>query len=362
MTILDRYLARRFVSNFLAVVFSLVMLFVLVDLLTHQQENIIKYQVPANKVVEYYLTLTPRILFEYHAVALAVLVAGLMVAGRAAQDHEITAALAGGIGLWRLLRAPIVLTLLLAAAAFCAQETVGASATRRSIGLENQYFRRFALADRSPVSWANLGEGWTCHVLKFNRAAMTGQDVFLHNMGEDLVQEIRAGRIYWEPGQAAWIIEDGLWCALHPKQGWAQEVRAIRQETAPFREPPEDLFALDEPTGAKSAGQLAADLKRAASRGLPVHGHWVDYHAKFARPALCFVMVWLAIPFAIRLRRGGLAIGFGVSVAIALAYLLVFFAATGLGHLGKLPPAVAAWLANALFMALGAVLAVKTPT
>ncbi len=73
-------------------------------------------------------------------------------------------------------------------------------------------------------------------------------------------------------------------------------------------------------------------------------------------------MVWLAIPFAIRLRRGGIAIGFGVSIGIALAYMLLFFAGIGLGHLGKLPPVAAAWLANAVFLAFGMWLFHRTPT
>ena len=74
------------------------------------------------------------------------------------------------------------------------------------------------------------------------------------------------------------------------------------------------------------------------------------------------MMVGLAIPFAIRLRRGGLAISFGASLAIALTYLVVFSAAIALGHAGHLNPVTAAWFANALFFATGLVLFFRTPT
>ena len=96
--------------------------------------------------------------------------------------------------------------------------------------------------------------------------------------------------------------------------------------------------------------------------GVPVLKQRVEYHLKFAQPALCLVMILLAVPFALRLRRGGIGIGFGVAVAIGLAYLSVFYAGIGLGYLDKLPPALAAWLANAVFFALGIVLFKRSAT
>ena len=131
---------------------------------------------------------------------------------------------------------------------------------------------------------------------------------------------------------------------------------------APITESPEDLFALEEPADTKSAATLLADIRRAETRGVPVQSPWTDLYAKFSQPALCFVIIGLAIPFAIRIRRGGLAIGFGVSIAIGLTYLVLFRISMSLGHAGRLPPPVAAWLANFMFLALGLVLIRKTPT
>jgi hypothetical protein len=177
-----------------------------------------------------------------------------------------------------------------------------------------------------------------------------------------LVQDIRAHRIFWDESRAQWIIEDGLWCKLYPLQQWEQEVSVIRQIPAPFDEPPEELFALEHPPETKSTGLLARDLRRAEVLNMPVQRYWVDYHAKFARPALCFIMIWLAIPFAIQLRRGGFAIGLGLSIAIGLIYMMLFYICMGLGYMEKLPPVAAAWLPNILFLAAGIEMFRRTPT
>ncbi len=362
MSLLDRYMAKRFLGTLARILLSLVLLFVLIDLLTHRQDNIIKYEIPLHIVLVYYLAFVPTILFEYQAAALSVLIAGLLVFGRAAQENEVTAALAGGIPLSRLVRMPVLFAALLALGAFAIQETVGVQAAVTTKRIEREYFSRSSVENRQGVSWVNLGDGWTCHVLKFNRIALTGQDVHIHSVEDALVQEVRAERIFWDEESRQWLLEDGLWCTLYPEDGWTQRVDRITQQEAPFSDAPEDLFALDTAAEAKTPGALKRDLRRAAFLGTPVRQHWVDYHVKFARPALCFVMIWLAIPFAIRLRRGSIAIGFGVSIAIGLAYMLLFFITTGLGHMGELPPLPAAWIANIVFLAVGLFLFRKTPT
>jgi lipopolysaccharide export system permease protein len=362
MTLLDRYMARRTLGTLCKIIFTLVGLVVLIDILTHRQDNIIRYEIPILIVLQYYLYFVPTILFEYQAAALAMLVTGLMVLGRAAQDQEITAALAGGIGLRRIVRMPVMIALLLALSAFVFEETLGVRAALGNTEIEEKFFSRMTQDKRPGISWANLGEGWTGHILKFNRRAKTGQDVHLHLIRDDLVQDIRARRIYWDETQEQWILEDGVWCKLYPLQQWEQEVSTIRQIPAPFNETPEELFALEQPPETKTSSNLAHDLRRAEILNMPVQRYWVDYHAKFARPALCFIMIWLAIPFAIQLRRGGFAIGLGLSVAIGLAYMLLFYISMGLGYMEKLPPPAAAWIPNILFFAAGLELFRRTPT
>jgi lipopolysaccharide export system permease protein len=362
MTLLDRYFARRLAAVFLKVVVSLVLLFVVVDLLTHQYRSIVQYEIPARVVALYYLTFVPNILFQYQAAALAVLVSGLMVLGKAAQENQITAALAGGISLRRLARMPLILSALLAVAAFFIQDTLGVRATTTALDIEQQYFRRFAQDDRSGVSWTNLGGGWTCHILKFNRRALTGEDVILHLIQPDLEVDIVANRIYWDESRAQWMLEDGGSYTFYPERDMEQVSTVFSQRPAPFDEPPDQLFALEKAAAAETVAGLREDLDSAEALGLRTDHRWMSYHARFAQPALCFIMMLLALPFALRARRGGLAIGFGLSVIIGAAYVLLYYASLGLGYLGTLPPLAAAWLANVVFLVLGLVLFLRTPT
>lgn len=167
MTLLDRYLLRRFVGNVLRTAFSLVALYCVIDLLGERRDDVLQYDVPWLVVLRYYAATAPMLL--YQVAPLAVLVSGLMVLGDAAQKNEVTAVLAGGVSLRRLIVAPVSAAALIAVAMFFLHEGVGAESYREAERINNSYFRLSADDQRSGVSWANLEGGWTCHILKFNR-------------------------------------------------------------------------------------------------------------------------------------------------------------------------------------------------
>jgi len=363
MTLLDRYLTARLAATLLKTLAAFVFLYVLIDLLTARQNDIEKYDIPWFMVFQYYAAHIPTFMFKFQALALALLVSTLLVLGRCAQDNEITALLAGGIGLGRIARAPIVLALVLAIGVFAFENTLGARFAERAGQINREYFNRFTASAGEGPSWTNLGEkDWTCHILYFNPAALTGRNVFIHAFTEEGMDEIRANRIYWEPDRQAWILEDGRWISERRNGAAAaggevtRNVTRITQQEAPFDESPEMLFALAQPPETKTAAALYRDLKRAEAMGVPAAGGWVAFHTKFSRPALCFVIVWLAIPFALKLRRGGLFISFGASIALGLAYVMLFVVTAGMGAIGLLPPLPAAWFATVAFLAAGVAL------
>jgi lipopolysaccharide export system permease protein len=359
--LLDRYLARRMAAAVLKTMVALVLIVIAIDLITHRSDNIIRFAVPWPVVAHYYVAMIPQFLGQYQIAALAVLVGGLMVLGAAAQDNETVAALAGGVSLRRLMAAPALVALAVSVAMLLLAETVGPAANRQAYALESQYLTRAGTASRAGVSWAHLSGDWTCHIRKFNRLALSGEDVLMDRIREDELIRIEAARIYWSPAQQQWLLENGQW-ETHRRDTHGKRIERITQRAAPITETPEELFAIEDPPETRSGREFAQVLRAAEMRNMPVGPQWVYYHAKYAQSTLPFVMIWLAAPFALRLRRGGIAVGFGVSIAIALVYVIVFWLFMGLGIVGKLPPALAAWAASGIFLICALIGFKLTPT
>lgn len=365
MKILDAHLMRRLIFSTAGAMVALLLLFTIIDLLTHRRPDIIDNDVPALTVAYYYLLLIPKVLIDYHVAAISVLVAGLLVFGSASQHNEFTAMLACGVPLRRISRAPLLVAAGLSAGLFLMAETVSPAAARGTRAIEEHFFGLHAdgsITQRPGASWSNLDDDWTVHIAKFNRLALTGEDVLMLALREDVHEQIRARRIFWDDEDRRWFLEDGVWSVFYPNRGMAVKVSRISQTTAPIRETPEELFAPFEDSATRNLAELKSVMLNASKKGVPTRRLKVDYYSRFSKPVLPLVIIWLAIPFAVRLRRGGLSVGFGISILLGLSYLVLFGASKSLGYSGHLSPFVAAWLANFIFLAAGVVLVSRTPT
>ena len=79
----------------------------------------------------------------------------------------------------------------------------------------------------------------------------------------------------------------------------------------------------------------------------------VELYLKISFPLTNFVVVLIGTALAIRVRRGGLAISFGLAVFISFVYYAIIRTGQALGHSGTLPPLIGAWLGNLVFGGLG---------
>ena len=358
-------MTRRLLFAFSATIVVLLLLFIVIDLLTHRRAIILQHEVSAGTVARYYLYLVPRLLLEYHIAALSMLISSLFVLGSAAQHNEFTALLSCGVSLRRIARVPCLMACGLSILLLIMGETVAPASAKAALGIERQYFGKHsgeAFADRPGISWANLDGGWTFHTLKFNRVALTGEDVLILSQRENQHEMIRARRIYWDPLEENWILEGAVWAVFYPDQSMGAVIRKFAQVQAPLGETPEELFAPFEDTSTRNAVSLRKVLDNAAKKGLPLARLEVNYYGKFAKPFLPIVMICLAIPFASRGNHGTLSSGFGISIALGLAYLLFLSLCQSLGYTGHLSPMMAAWLANFVFLIAGAALMARTPT
>jgi lipopolysaccharide export system permease protein len=80
---------------------------------------------------------------------------------------------------------------------------------------------------------------------------------------------------------------------------------------------------------------------------------WVDLHVKASFPWANLVIVLLGSALSASKRRISMAAGFGLTVAIAFVYLIFLRLGLSFGHNQTLPPLLAAWVGNLLFLVVG---------
>ena len=99
----------------------------------------------------------------------------------------------------------------------------------------------------------------------------------------------------------------------------------------------------------------AADVTRirllTAEQGIDSLG--VEIHKKFALSLACFVFVLFGAPIALRFPRGGVGLTIGVSLFVFALYYVGLIAGEALADRDLLPPWIAMWGTNLIFMVVG---------
>ncbi|MCK4755308.1 LptF/LptG family permease, partial [candidate division WOR-3 bacterium] len=76
---------------------------------------------------------------------------------------------------------------------------------------------------------------------------------------------------------------------------------------------------------------------------------------------ITIIVLLITLPLSVVLKRGGIAIGLGISIVLAFVYWGVIQSCRAYGVAGLMDPILAAWLPNIMFGIIGIALIFKAP-
>jgi lipopolysaccharide export system permease protein len=173
-----------------------------------------------------------------------------------------------------------------------------------------------------------------------------------------LADRLDARRAHWTP--AGWELSEGALREIGPEG---------RVQTVPFvwtaldiKEEMEDFIRIQKPVSSMSYRELRDYIAQLESAGFQARKYLVELYSKLSFPLVNLVMVLVAIPFALQAPRGGRLFGVGLAIAIMAGYLVVHYVALAFARADLLPPLLAAWTANVIFMGIGVSLLLRART
>ena len=163
-----------------------------------------------------------------------------------------------------------------------------------------------------------------------------------------LSHTLNARRGTWQNSQ--WWIEDGRMYDVDAEGEVRLLLRFERQMLA-LRLSPEQLQRSTRRPGDMSAHELWSYIKHGEAIESQLSQLWVMFHLKTAVPWACVIMAVLGASFgASRRGRSGGGVGFGISVVIVFAYYVVMSMCRAFGEAGAIPPVIAGWGPNIVFL------------
>jgi len=348
LKILDRYLVRQVVPPMLLALLGLTFVVMMPPFLLNA-EKLISKGVSWIIIARVLLTLVPQALCV--TIPMALLYGILLGLGRLSGDREFVALQACGVGVFRIFR-PIALVAVLASAA-TAYETIVA------LPDANQTFREItfniiasgAESDIRPRVFFTSFPNRVLYVRDI-RPATGWQDVFLADATQPehtTVFVAKTGRLLIdrEKRTVELVLENGTQHTTsrdHPDQ-YDGNVFA----STVIKVDPESIFPHAEimkGDNEKTIAELRATAAEARAHNQPANMQIYTIQQKFALPIACLVLALIGVALGASNAKEGKLAGFALGSGVVFLYYILLYSPRAAAQAGRIPPALAPWLAN----------------
>ncbi len=350
MKTLDCYLIRRFFAWFAAFLVGFAGIYMLTDLV-QRLDTLVDRGMSASAIGFFYLYSMPYSVVV--TIPASALLAAVFTVGSLARTNELVAMKASGISLYRILWPLIRSGLLLSLFTLIFGEVVvpASSVRRRSTRVQTSRsdYRRVREAD----VYLGASGGRIVYVGEYDVADEIARRVAIdHYAGHRLVEKVTADAMHW--GETGW------WLFSGSVRTFGTEVE--RLEPFDQRGPvdlglgPDDFSHAKRRPNEMGYFELRAYVEHLRRIGADPTRWLVDLALKIAYPIANVIIVLVGAPLASGRSTSGKAVGITIAFGVFFAFLSLIHISRALGWHHVLGPALAAWLPNIVFAALGLVL------
>lgn len=349
--ILTWYLLGDFLTHFAVSLAGIVMVMML-GTIFDSMRGLLKFNPSALLIAAYYLARLPYNLSA--AVPLAALIATLLTMAKMLKSGELIAMRAGGLS-------PTAISMPILAASFCISlvtmaftETVLPYANRMAREIKWVHIRKVPLTEwrvaRKAAVWTSGGALVYAEEANGEEGYLRGVSIFEFR-GPELTGRIDADIARQEGGM--WEFSNAQ---AYRWKGEKPRLESSARATYPMLESIGDFLQEDVPAENLSMADLKVVIEKLRKAGREYGTEQVFYYFKTAFPFAAFIVALLGLGVTFHFQtnpRSGITASFGVAFFSALVYIGLVQFGQVLGTGGVLPPLIAVWMANSVFLVVG---------
>ncbi len=342
MRILDRYVVRQLLPVWLWCLLLFLFLSCLIDLFEHLDE-ILRYQIPARTVAQYYLNFAPLVFVR--ASSLALLLSAAFVGTRLSRHQEFLAMNASGTSLLRASVPFLFVGWLASLCVFFINDQVVPKTTaeyerlRRDVfggRVSNQVLENVATMDA-------FNRLYHARQLDLNAKELYDLTIQEHDPANRPTKNLQAERARWT--KFGWLLLKGRMYRVGPRGTLQGEPEPFVERLIAYPVTPEAFVQPERGSETMRYGQLRLFIVRLKHIGVTVRRYNVDLAKKLTLPLMNLLMCFVGFAGSTQLQLRGQLRGLGLSLGWGLAYYLLAELGAGMAKKGLLlvPAPLAVW-------------------
>lgn len=351
MTILDRYILKKFLTTFFAILIAVSIIIALVDF-TNKNELFLRTHMSYSEILDYYSAFLPFLVNMLTPIIVFITV--IFMTSKMAQSTEIVAILSSGVSYLRFMRPYVIGSAAIAMFSFILMGWVLASANKKRIDYEDRlgvmvFFTvpKYLHIRISPESYL--------YIEKYRTVSQMGTNATIETIKEDSLKEkLYAKYIHWDSERSIWIFEDWTLRQIGEINENITHGSIIEEK---LNLHPEDLAMnprLYETLTLPKLHNHIKDLKSKQSDSLRLF--ITEMHVRYMAPFSAIILTIMGVLVASYRSRRGAGIQLSIGGAFAFIYIAMFLIARSYAEAKGANIIFTLWMPNILFSAISYVI------
>lgn len=358
MKVINRYVLGSFLKYLFLCLGVLIFIYVVINLFDNLGKFLAKDAL-AKDILLYYVYLTPS--YIVLLIPIGSIMAVFFIFGIMTKNKELVALKTCGLNTNRLFLLILSTGLVISALTFVFQETIGVwSQARLFEHQQEKIYKRPKRPQHRRDNFFYHGEdNWVYFIKRFDAKTQRINMVILWQISKE--NKIRK-RIDAQTGlyEGFWKFNQATYREFNEQGNEIVKTYSVL-EMPELKEKPEDFTKRIKPVEEMNFVQIYEFVQKRARAGENVAEEEVELNYRFSNPIITMIILLITLPLSVVLKKGGIAIGLGISVALAFTYWGLIQSCRAYGVAGLMDPLLAAWLPNMLFGVVGIVLILKVP-
>jgi lipopolysaccharide export system permease protein len=348
LDIIDKYIAKLFLSYFFGSILVLFTLFVTIDAMS----TFVGIQTPIINIVKFYLYSTPALI--YQLLPAASLIATLFTLGGLNKNNELVALFSIGNSLARVSAPILIIVSAVTVVSFWMSDRILPITNKKKnytwIVEIKKHPGRYAAVKNSKIWYRQ--DNMLFNIKTFDNESKVAQGLSFYYFDDkwDLVQMIVAKKATLLSKE--WKLESGTVTlftgdsSFPMNQNFDEKSIIIDDEIGDIQESSRFSEVV-------SIKELKQYIKKNKEAGLNTLRYEVDLHSKYGFALAAFVMAFIGIPFStFNNRAGGRMLSVGMCIGLAFGYWSLLSIGMTMGRHGYVAPIIGAWVPNIFMLGL----------
>jgi len=352
---IDWYIIKKFLGTFFFAL-ALILLIVIVFDISEKIDDFLEHEVRINSIIfDYYFNFIPY--FGNLFSPLFIFISVIFFTSKMAGDTEIIAILNSGMSFKRLLKPFIISAIILGIISFILGNFIIPPSNSERIDFTNKYLKNKRYSRAKNIHMQIL-PGQYMYMESFNSKREIGYKFTLENFNNgQLRSKLKSDYIQFDSLKQKWTINKYEIREFY-KDG--EELSSGNKIDTTLNIHPTDFTKRTSLVETMNLFELNKYIKEEEMKGSEqLVYHKIEKHKRIAFPFASIILTLIAVSIASRKTRGGIGIHLGIGILIAFTYILFMQVSTTFATNSNLPPALAVWIPNILYMILAAILLYK---